>query len=94
MQESLIPLIDYDVKDDVQNGKVKMVVREEHRNENKVIKKLYLSDGTLIASIVWMGTHVNTGEKLLQPAIIGNEVTKSYISFDGRANFIGGSNLK
>lgn len=74
-------------------GNIKITITKNSVYSSYKLFDVRFSDGTYLASVIWMGSSLSTGEKILQPAIVTNRTETTYLSYDGRANFIDDSEL-
>ena len=87
-------LIDFDRKTGSYNsGSFKDIITINSVYDAYKLFDLSTSDGKYLASIAWIGTSVSSGEKVMQPAIITNNPGDTYLAYDGRANYLDGSDL-
>jgi len=74
------------------NGTTKLIITKNSAYDDYRLFDFKTSSGDSLASLAWIGVKLSTGDKILQPAIVTNMAgVTTYLSYDGRANYIGGS---
>ena len=74
-------------------GPMKFVIQESMADETFELTPLYLSTGQEIASLCWVGKSIQAPGTIYQPCILTKEEGAKYLSYDGRVNYSGDSDL-
>ena len=74
------------------DGTTNIIITKDSIYDDHAIFNFRLSTGEIIADLAWMGASLKTGMRIFQPAIVTNQTAyKISLSYDGRANYIKGS---
>ncbi|WP_299079125.1 hypothetical protein [uncultured Paraglaciecola sp.] len=87
----IIDLLNKETKDEDINGHKKIVVTQDSVHENRRLFDVYYSDDNYAASFLWIGSGIEDGSKIMQPAIATNNPETKYLAYDGQVNHIDGS---